>query len=309
MPVDYDVVIVGAGPAGLAAALYTAREDLKTLVVDKEVAGGLIATTETVANYPGFPEGIGGIELAERMSKQAAQFGAEIRTFTEVAALGIDGSELTLKLSDGKVRARSVLIASGSHYRHLEVPGEKELEGKGVHFCATCDGPLYRDKHLIVVGGGNSALQEGLFLTKFARKLTVLVRGKEFRGSEEAARALVSKPNVEVRFETSISEILARDGRFSGVQTQTGDTIEADGMFVFVGLLPNTAWLKGSVTLDQRGFVEVDNHFRTNIPGVFAAGDIIEGSVGQLAGAVGEGVSAALSIRGYLDEGDAPTYA
>jgi len=303
---EYDVVIVGAGPTGLAAAVYTAREDLRTLVVDGGVVGGLIATTEQVDNYPGFPEGIGGLELADAMCKQCERFGAEVRTGVTITGLEREDNLVRLTTADGAIAARTVLIATGSLYRHLDVPGEKELEGKGVHYCATCDGPLYRGAHLIAVGGGNSALQEGLFLTKFASKLTMLVRGPEFRGAEVLAQQMQDNPNVEVRFNTSVTKIEGEKGLVTGVQTIDNKTkeageIKAEGLFVFAGLLPNTDWLHGALDLDERKFVKVDSGFATNLPGVFAAGDVVVGSVGQVASAVGEGVTAALSIREYLD--------
>lgn len=306
MATDFDVVVVGAGPTGLAAAVYTAREDLRTLVVDGGVVGGLIATTEQVDNYPGFPEGIGGQDLADAMCKQCQRFGAEVRTGVTVTALEHQEGHVTLATSTGPITARTVLIATGSFYRHLDVPGEQELEGKGVHYCATCDGPLYRGAHLITVGGGNSALQEGLFLTKFASKLTMLVRGPEFRGAEVLADQLKSRDNVDIHFNTSVTKIEGENGMVTGVQTVDNKTqatgeIKAEGLFVFAGLLPNTDWLHDAVELDERGFVKVDQGFATNLPGVFAAGDVVVGSVGQVASAVGEGVTAALSIREYLD--------
>jgi thioredoxin reductase (NADPH) len=314
MPAEFDVVIVGAGPTGLAAAVYTAREDLRTLVVDGGVVGGLIATTERVDNYPGFPEGIGGLELAEAMQKQAERFGAVVRTGVMVTGLEYQDGLITLKTSKGELTARTVLVATGSFYRKLEVPGEKELEGKGVHYCATCDGPLYRGAHLIAVGGGNSALQEGLFLTKFASKLTMLVRGPEFRGAEVLADQLKSRDNVDIHFNTSVTKIEGENGVVTGVKTIDNQTkatgeIKAEGMFVFIGLLPNTDWLHQTVALDERNFVKVDAGFATNLPGVFAAGDVVVGSVGQVASAVGEGVTAALSIREYLDARSAATAA
>ncbi len=311
----YDIVVVGAGPTGLAAALYTSREDLKTLVIDGGAVGGMIATTEVVDNYPGFPEGIGGLALAEAMKKQAERFGSEVKTGIWAKSLKKTPEHIELETDKGTLKARSVLIATGSLYRHLEVPGEKELEGKGVHYCATCDGPLYRDAHLIAVGGGNTMLQEGLFLTKFVKKLTVLVRKPEFKGSEILIQKLQSHDNVEVVFNTSVSEIVGAGPMFTSVKTvnnQTKETgeINGDGLFVFAGLLPNTDWLKGEIELDDRGFVHVDHGFSTNVPGVYAAGDVIVGSVGQVASAVGEGVSAALSIRQYLDPNHAlPSYA
>lgn len=314
-PEIYDVIIVGAGPTGLAAAVYTAREDLSTLVVDGGIVGGMIATTERVDNYPGFPEGIGGMELGELMQKQAERFGAVIKTGAWVKSLKKTDSAVELQTSSGELKARSVLIATGSLYRHLEVPGEKELEGSGVHYCATCDGPLYRDAHLIAVGGGNSMLQEGLFLTKFVKKLTILVRGPKFKGAEVLIEQMQKHPNVEVLFNTSVTQIEGNGSMFSGVTTANNETkavseLTADGLFIFIGLIPNTDWLVGNVELDDRGFVHVDKAFSTNVPGVFAAGDVVVGSVGQVAAAVGEGVSAALSIRQYLDPAHAlPSYA
>ena len=207
-----------------------------------------------------------------------------------------------------------MLIATGSLYRKLDIPGEKELEGSGVHYCATCDGPLYRDAHIIAVGGGNTMLQEGLFLTKFAKKLTVLVRGPKLKGSEILIEQMGKHPNVEIHFNTSPTKVQG-DKMFTGVatidnQTKKTGQITGDGMFVFIGLLPNTDWLGGAVELDDRGFVHVNKAFATNVSGVFAAGDVVVGSVGQVASAVGEGVSAALSIRQYLDPNHAlPSYA
>jgi thioredoxin reductase (NADPH) len=306
---DYDVLIVGAGPTGLAAAVYTAREDLSTLVIDKGVVGGLIATTEVVDNYPGFPDGVSGIELAGFMKKQVQRFGAEIKTGVEAQRVDVEDGLVVLTTSTGSLTTRSLLVAVGSNYRKLDVPGEKELEGRGVHYCATCDGPLYRGKQVIAVGGGNTALQEGLFLAKFVEKLTVLVRGEAFKGSEILVKALQAKPNVEVRFNTSINEVLAKDGKLTGAAIKDANGVselKADGLFPFIGLLPNSGWVKDALTLDDRGFIKVDKSFATNLPGVFAAGDIVEGSVGQIASAVGEGVSAALSIRAYLDPHHAP---
>ena len=310
----YDVIIVGAGPTGLAAAVYTAREDLRTLVIDGGIAGGMIATTERVDNYPGFPDGIGGMALGEAMRKQAERFGAEVRTGVWAQALEKTDNLIRVTTSAGPLEAKSLMIATGSLYRHLEVPGEHELEGIGVHYCATCDGPLYRDAHIIAVGGGNTMLQEGLFLTKFAKKLTVLVRKPQFKGSEILSEQLTKHPNVEVRFNTSVTEVQG-DKAFTGVATINNQTkavgkIAGDGLFVFAGLLPNTKWLEGTVELDERGFVHVNKAFATNLPGVFAAGDVVVGSVGQVASAVGEGVSAALSIRQYLDPNHSlPSYA
>lgn len=306
---QYDVAVVGAGPAGLAAAVYTSREDLKTVVIDKAVVGGLIATTEIVDNYPGFPDGLGGMELATRLQKHAERFGAKVVTGIEVSGINKNEAGFSLSVASSSIdpvpiMARSILIATGSSYRKLDVPGEKEQAGRGVHYCATCDGPLYRGKTVVAIGGGNSALQEGLFLSKFVGKLIMLVRGSNFRGSPLLVETLTSKPNVEVRFETKVNEIVAKDGLVSTVKIEhNGQTSElpTEGVFPFIGLLPNSTWLGGAAQLDERGFVKVDDRLETSQKGVFAAGDIIQGSVGQVAAAVGEGVSAALSISRYLD--------
>jgi len=301
---SYDVAVIGAGPTGLAAALYTAREDLRTVVLDKGVAGGLIATTEWVDNYPGFAKGIGGIELADQMKQQAERFGATVSTMTEVAGFAKAEDGFRVKTGGGEIVTKTILVATGSSYRHLNIPGESELEGRGVHYCATCDGPLYRGRELLVVGGGNTALQETLFLAKFAKKITMLVRGSEFRGSEILVDEIGKRDNVEVRFNTQITELKLEGNKFSQaiVQSPEGSaSLKADGVFVFIGLIPNTGWLPSEIQLDDRKFVTVDAHFNTSVPGVFAAGDVVEGSIGQVASAVGEGVSAALAIRGYLD--------
>lgn len=305
MKTDYDVIIIGSGPTGLAAAVYTGREDLRTLVLEADVVGGMIATTEIVDNYPGFAHGVSGIELAESLAEHARRFGAEIVTAESVTGLASADGAVAVKTNKRELTARAVLVATGAHYRHLEVPGEKELIGRGVHYCATCDGPLYRGKDLVVVGGGNSALQEGLFLAKFAGQLTYIVRGPEFKGTHILIRQLTEKPNVKVQFDSIVTEVNAGDGKFEGVTVRhkpsdKEEQITADGLFAFIGLIPNSDFLKGSVDLDERGFVPVDKQFGAGLPGVFAAGDVCRDATGQIAGAVGEGVAAALQISKYL---------
>jgi thioredoxin reductase (NADPH) len=305
MPQVYDVAIVGAGPAGLAAAIYTTREDFKTIILEGDVVGGLIATTDLVDNYPGFSDGISGLDLSAAMEKHAKRFGAEIKTGQKVQGLKKVGATFELQTSQGAIAAKSVLLTAGSSYRKLDVPGEKDLTGRGVHYCATCDGPLYRDKHLVAVGGGNSALQEGLFLAKFASKITLLVRGPKLKGTEILAEQVRKHPKFEIHYNTVVDSIDAEDGRFASVSatdksTNTSSKIKADGMFVFIGLIPNTSWLEGNVELDDRQFVKVDKEFNTSLQGVFAAGDIHSGATGQIASAVGEGVTAAIGIRHYL---------
>lgn len=303
----YDVIIIGAGPTGLAAALYTSREGYKTLVLEFAVIGGMAALTADIENYPGFEEGIGGIELSDKLYKQAKRFGADIKLGVKVAKIERAGDIITLSRDNGdSFTGKSVIIATGSTYRELGIKGEKELVGKGIHFCATCDGPVYRGKDMIVVGGGNSALQETVFLARFATKITMLVRKPQFSGSQVLIDEVMALPNVEVRFGRSIDSFIETDGKLSGVKLNVEgetelETLEAPALFELIGLLPNTTFLSGLVDLDERNFVKTDMHFQTNMPGVFCAGDVRSGSTWQIASAVGEGASAALEIRKYLD--------
>lgn len=302
---DYDVVIVGAGPAGLAAAVYTSREDLRTAVLEKGVVGGMAALTDEIENYPGFEPKVGGLELSAHLERQAKQFGAELLSGREVTGLAQAQPWLKVLSTQGDLTAKAVLIATGSTYRHLGVPGEKEQVGRGVHFCATCDGPLYRGRELIVVGGGNSAMQETLFLAKFASRITMLVRGTALKGSAILRREVMALKNVRIEYEVEVSKVVAEGGFVTGVEAQKAGkavTYQAPGVFVLIGLIPTTGPFKGSVNLDPQGFVTTDLGFATSMPGVFCAGDVRSGSTWQIASAVGEGASAALSIRKYLDE-------
>ncbi len=302
-----DLAIVGAGPAGLAAAVYSTREDIKTTLFEKGVVGGLAAITDIIDNYPGFDKGVGGLELADHLFAHAKRYGAEVRSGVAVTGLSRQSDLLHLKLSGSQeLVAHSVLIATGSTYRHLGVPGEDALVGRGVHFCATCDGPIYRDKELVVVGGGNSAMQETLFLTKFASHITLLVRGPELKGSAILRHQVQQLPNVTFVYETAITQLERNDQNRLTVRAEQGPTktmvtYQADGLFVFIGLLPNTQAFKGVIDLDERGFVITGTNFATSLPGVYAAGDVRSGSTWQIASAIGEGVSAALAIRAYLD--------
>lgn len=304
----HDVVMIGAGPASLSAAIYTTREDIDTVVLEKGVVGGLASITDWVDNYPGFADGIAGLELGQALEKQAERFGADIR-FGEVLSIKDQGEYKLLKTTDGDIRAKAVLIATGSDYKKLGVPGEKEFYGRGVHYCATCDGAFYRDKRLVVVGGGNSAVQEAIFLTRFASKIDVLVRGESFRASDVLQHELEKhKDKITVHFNTTTDEIIGgadnKVVRVKGTDKTTGQpvTYDTDGVFIFIGLLPNTGFLKGSgVELDEIGMVKTDTHLQTSLPGVFAAGDVRSGATMQIASAAGEGATAALMIRQYLE--------
>lgn len=301
-----DVVMIGAGPSSLAAAIYTTREDIDTVIYEKSVIGGLAAITDQVDNYPGFPEGIPGLTLADQLQKQAERFGAEIE-FGEISAIRDEG-DVKVVVADGhEVKAKTVLIATGSDYKKIGALGEKEYYGRGVHYCATCDGAFYRDKRLVVVGGGNSAWQEAIFLTRFASHIDILVRGTVSASEvlQEDMKKYVEAGKITVHLGTTTDEIVATDGKVTSVNgTKNGEKvhIETDGVFVLVGLKPNTAFLAGSgVELDERGMVKTDLHLMTNIPGIFASGDVRSHATMQIASAVGEGATAALSIREYLD--------
>ncbi len=307
---QHDVVMIGAGPSALAAAVYTTREDIDTLLLEKGVVGGLAAITDQVDNYPGFEEGITGLDLAEKLEKQAERFGADIR-YGEVSEITTDSEDHTVLIKtvdDTMYKARAVLIATGSDYKKIGVPGEEEYYGRGVHYCATCDGAFYRDKKLVVIGGGNSAVQEALFLTRFTSHIDLLVRST-IKASEVLQHELqkyVEAGKVTVHLNTITDEIIGKDNKVVQVNaTKEGKQVEiiTDGVFVFVGLLPNTGFLKDSqVKLDEAGFIMTDHNLQTNMPGVFASGDVRSGATMQIASAVGEGATAALKIREYLEE-------
>jgi thioredoxin reductase (NADPH) len=302
----HDIIIVGAGPAALTAAIYTTREDIETLMFERGVIGGLAAVTDKVDNYPGFPEGIEGLNLASQLQKQAERFGAVIE-LGEVTAIHDEGKIKRLETTSGGMSAKAVLIATGSDYKKIGVPGEQQFYARGVHYCATCDGAFYRDKRLVVVGGGNSAVQESIFLTRFASHIDLLVRStvKASDVLQHELQTYVDSGKITVHLATTTDEIL---GDETGVHTVDGTkegkkvSFETDGVFVFVGLMPNSQFLENSIIkLDSIGFVLTDQNLQTNMPGVFAAGDIRSGATMQIASAAGEGATAALKIREYLE--------
>jgi len=303
----YDLVILGGGPAALTAALYAAREGVDTLVVERSGLGGQAGVTERLDNYPGFPEGIGGGEFADRLVDQCRRFGVELLSATEVATIGADEGDRVVRLATGEeIRGRAVLLAPGSTYRRLEAPGEEDFIGAGVHFCATCDGPFYRDQDVMVVGGGNSAVEEGIFLTKFARQVTIVSRASQLKASKVVQDKALANPRIRVEYESTVAEFRG-DKRLTSVvlkNTRTGETHEASpaAVFVFIGLRPNTGFLADTIELDERGFIVTDATLRTSLSGVYAAGDARAGSTKQLVSAAGEGATAALMIRHYLEE-------
>ena len=299
--------MIGAGPAALTAAIYTTREEIDTVLYEKGVIGGLAATTDWVDNYPGYAEGLPGMKLASELQQQAERFGAEIE-FGEVQniAKAADGT-INLTIDGSDVRAKSVLIATGSDYKKLGVPGEKEFYSRGVHYCATCDGAFYNGKRLAVVGGGNSGVQEALFLTRFATHIDLIVRS-DLRASEVLLRKLEEAGDkITVHTQVTTDEVTSEADKVTGVRItsrETGESrnIEADGVFVFIGLLPNTGFLQNSdIEQDESGLIVANSDMQTSMPGVFVAGDVRSGATMQIASAVGDGATAALKIREYLE--------
>ena len=306
----YGVVMIGAGPTSLAAAVYTSREDIDTVLIEKDIIGGLAAITDQVDNYPGFEDGVTGLELAEKLEKQAERFGADIRygEVSEITTNTDDHSVHVKTIDDTVYKAKAVLIATGSDYRKIGVPGEEEYYGRGVHYCATCDGAFYRDKKLVVVGGGNSAVQEALFLTRFTTHIDLLVRStvKASEVLQHELKKAVEAGKVTIHLNTETEEIIGEDNKVTKVKAiKDGKPteFETDGVFVFVGLIPNTQFLqKSDVKLDEVGFILTDQNLHTNMPGVFASGDVRSGATMQIASAVGEGATAALKIREFLED-------
>jgi|SRR5665213_1934624 len=301
-----DLVIVGAGPAALSAAIYTSREDIDTTMFEKGAIGGLAAVTDWVDNYPGFAEGIEGLKLSDAMREQAERFGAKIE-LGEVMSISEENGLKKLDTTSGDTYARAVLIATGSSYNTINVPGEAEFYARGVHYCATCDGAFYREKKLVVVGGGNSAVQEAMFLTRFASHIDLLVRGPKFRASEVLQHEIAKHEKITVHFNTTTDEIIGENNKVVkvvGTDKKTGKPVEfaTDGVFVFVGLSPNTQFLAGSpVEMDELKFIKSDTKLMTSMLGVFVAGDVRSGATMQIASATGEGATAALMIREYLE--------
>ena len=307
---EYDLIIIGGGPTGLTTSIYGARENLKVLIVEKSAPGGQAGITERFDNYPGFPDGVGGAELAERMTQQAERYGVEILQAVGATRIERDGPMLRVDLSTGDfVLAPVVLVATGSTYRRTDAEGEADLIGAGIHFCATCDGPFYRGaKDLTVVGGGNSGLEEGLFLTQFADHVTVIQAMSQLTANKLLQEKVLNHPKMSVLLDTSVTSFNANDtGKLESI-TLSCDGAEAKhvtaGAFVFIGLDPNTSFLENSLDVDERGFIVTDTSFRTSIDSVFAAGDVRSGSTKQIASAVGEGAAVAIQIRYYLDSLD-----
>ncbi len=302
----HDVVIIGGGPAGLTAGIYAGRGQLDTVILEKGLPGGQIAQTEEVENYAGFPEAVSGPELSQRMVQQAEKFGARI-VMDEVTRLEREPGGFVVRGYDGDFHGRAVIIATGANPRRLGVPGEDEFYGRGVSTCATCDGFFYRGKRVVVVGGGDAAIEEGTFLTKFADEVVVIHRRDALRAHRSAQERAFANPKMRFVWNRVVTEVLGADGQVTGVRTRDltdgAEAVqEADGVFIYIGHEPNTAYLQGTVRLNDRGYVEVRNEIYTSEEGIFAAGDVADEVYRQLGTSVGAGTRAAMAAERWLAE-------
>ncbi len=299
----YQLIIIGGGPAGLSAGLYASRSKLDTLLVEKAGLGGQILNAEMVENYPGFPQGISGSELGTLIAQQATKYGL-LTAFAEVQGIEIQGDEKIVSTSEGQYRAKAVIIAAGSEHSKLGVPGEGGFTGRGVSYCAMCDGAFFRDQVVAVVGGGNVALNDALFLTRFATKVIVIHRRDQLRATKILQDRAFANSKIEFLWDTVVESItgdkLVREIRLRNVKTGDGSSLVVSGVFVAVGLHPNTEYLKGLLTLDEGGFISVNAQMETGVPGVYAAGDIRAGSIRQVVSAAGDGATAAIAAERFL---------
>jgi thioredoxin reductase (NADPH) len=305
----YDLIIIGGGPAGLTAAVYAGRAALKTLLLGGAAPGGQIANTDRVENYPGFPEGISGAELAIRFQSQAEHFVTKLAN-DFVTEVDFSSLPFTVKTHSETYHGRAVIAATGAFPRRLGVPGEKEYFGRGVSTCATCDGFFYKDRRVVVVGGGDSAIDEGLFLTKFASEVIVIHRRDELRATKSLQERAFANPKMRFVWDSVVEEILGEETvtgvRVRNVKTDEESTIEADGVFVYIGLIPGTKLFEGQLELNEQGYIATDAHQRTSVPGVFAAGDVQSPDFRQVVIAAGAGAKAVIEADRYLAETAGP---
>lgn len=300
----YDIAIIGSGPGGLSAAIYAARARLSTLVITGDEFGGQIASTHEVENYPGFDDGIMGPDLTLKMRAQAERFGAEVVT-DFITGIDVDGPPFTLTGRLGTYEARSVVVATGASPRKLDVPGEAELIGRGVSYCATCDGAFFPDVPVAVVGGGDSALQEGLFLNRFASKITVIHRRDELRAGAYLQQRSFNEPKFEFLWDSVVTEVVGEQGvqRLGVKNLKTGEesTLAVEGVFIFVGHEPNTEIFTGKLDADERGYILADAHMRTSVPGIFVAGEAQDSHFRQAITTAGDGAKAAMEAIEYVE--------
>ena len=301
----YDIAIIGGGPAGLTAALYACRGRMKTVMIEKLAAGGQALVADRIENFPGFPDGVKGSDLAEHMAKQAERFGLETKVTEAKNRVKEESGRVGITLAGGRVEAAAVIIATGARWAALGIPGEKELAGRGVSYCATCDGPLFRDKKVVVVGGGDTALEDALFLAKFAEKVTVVHRRDRLRAAKILQERAAANKKIELALNSVAVEVLGR-GKCAALKVKDVNTgnvkeIPADGVFILVGITPNSEIVKGLVKADEKGYVICDDDMRTSLDGVFACGDVRKKLLRQISTAVGDGATAAASAQAYVD--------
>lgn len=300
-----DIVIVGGGPAGLTAGIYLSRARMDAVLIEKQAPGGAPALTERIENYPGFPEGIPGAELVDRMRRQAEGFDLTIYPYNPLESIEADGDVKILGTEEGEIKAYAVILATGMRPAALGVPGEEEFHGRGVSYCATCDGAFFRDATVAVVGGGDSAAEEALFLTRFAKRVVIVHRRDRLRADRILQERLLSHPKVEVKWKRVVKEILGEQ-KVNGlvlqdVEGEDEEEVKVDGVFLYVGNIPNTDAVRGFVEVDERGFIVTDESLQTSREGVYAAGDVRSGSLWQVAAAVGEGAKAAVRAQFYVE--------
>jgi thioredoxin reductase (NADPH) len=302
----YDVIIIGGGPAGLTAGLYTSRARLKTLLIENGLFGGQMTTTELIENYPGFPQGVGGEELSRLMEEQAKRFGMEAIT-DEVVEIGLERDMKKVKTYGGEFFCRALIICTGTEYRKLGVPGEEAFRGRGISYCATCDGAFFKDSRIIVVGGGDSALTEALFLTKFVKELTIIHRRDALRATKIYQERALSNPKIKFLWNSVVQEIkgnsVVRSVVVKNVKTGEKKEVETEGAFLFIGLMPRTQFLKDRVQLDEAGYIVTNENCETSVKGIFAAGDCRKKLLRQISTSVGDGATAAFAAEKYLEEG------
>jgi thioredoxin reductase (NADPH) len=301
----YDVIIIGAGPAGLTSGIYTARGGLKTIIIESAMPGGQASLTEKIENYPGFPEGIGGYELMNAFYQQALRFNVEFM-FEEVKSLELQGQIKKVITNGNEYLSKAVIIATGSKPRFLDVPGEKLFHGRGVSYCATCDGAFFKGKKVIVVGGGDAALEEGLYLTRFAEEIVIIHRRTGFRAAQIAIENARENPKIKFELNCVIEEILGVDQvegvRVRNVITGENKNLKVDGVFIYIGTEPNTKFISKELSVNEQGYLNTDILLQTNVPGVFAAGDIRNKQLRQVATAVGDGALAAFEVERFIDK-------
>ena len=301
----YEVIIIGGGPAGLTAGLYTSRARLRTLLIENAICGGQMTTTEMIENYPGFPQGVTGDELSRLMEEQSRRFGMGTVN-QEVAEITLEENLKRVRTNESSYLCDTLIVCTGAEYRKLGVPGEKEYAGKGVSYCATCDGAFFQDANIVVVGGGDSALTEALFLTKFVKELTIIHRRDALRATKIYQERALSNPKIKFMWNSVVCEVkgdqVVRSVVVKNVKTGELNEFKAEGVFLFVGLSPRTEFLKGLVNLDEAGYISTNENCETSVKGIFAAGDCRKKLLRQVATSVGDGATAAFAAEKYLED-------